>query len=53
MPLSSSAARDDAAGKDIGYPRSVERPDGKVVVVYYYYDQRSPDRYIGATIWKP
>jgi hypothetical protein len=45
--------RDDAGGKDIGYPRSVERPDGTVVVVYYYYDQRSPDRYIGATIWKP
>ena len=45
--------RDDAGGKDIGYPRSVERPDGKVVVVYYYFDQRSPDRYIGATIWKP
>jgi predicted neuraminidase len=46
--------RDDGAGRDIGYPRTVQRPDGKVVTVYYFWDERSgPERYIGATIWEP
>ena len=31
----------------------VRRPDGKVVVVYYFTDARTgPERYIGATIWE-
>lgn len=45
--------RDDAGGRDIGYVRSVLRPDGKVVMVYYYHDQSGPTRYIAATIWEP
>ncbi len=45
--------RDDAGGRDIGYPRSVERPDGKVVTIYYYHDKPKSDRYIAATIWDP
>lgn len=44
--------RDDGSSRDMGYPRTVQRPDGKVVVVYYYSDARTgPERYIGATIW--
>jgi hypothetical protein len=44
--------RDDGAGRDIGYPRSVQRPDGRVVTVYYFWDRETaPDRYIAATIW--
>ena len=40
--------------RDIGYPRSVQRPDGKVVTTYYWCDPGdNPDRYIGATIWDP
>jgi hypothetical protein len=39
--------------RDIGYPRSVQRPDGKVVTVYYWNDDASETRYIGATIWNP
>ena len=46
--------RDDGSSRDIGYVRAVQRPDGKVVVVYYFSDQASrPERYIGATIWDP
>jgi hypothetical protein len=45
--------RDDGGGTDIGYPRSVVRPDGSVLSVYYYHDRSGPDRYIGATIWDP
>lgn len=46
--------RDDGGGRDIGYPRSVQRPDGKVVTVYYFWDLKSgPERYIAATIWSP
>jgi hypothetical protein len=46
--------REDGAGRDIGYPRSVERPDGKVVTIYYFWDRTTgPERYIAATIWDP
>jgi hypothetical protein len=45
--------RDDGAGRDIGYVRSVQRPDGKVVTVYYFQDKLKPERYIAATIWEP
>ena len=47
----------DGASWDMGYPRIVERPDGKVVAVYYYNHALAPDkapyRYIAATIFDP
>ena len=45
--------RDDGASRDLGYPRAVERPDGKVVAVYYFHDKRRVERTIQATIWDP
>jgi hypothetical protein len=45
--------RHDGASWDLGYPRTVERPDGKCVTVYYFHDRQSPERYIGCTIWDP
>ena len=45
--------RDDGGGTDIGYPRTVQRPDGKIVTAYYFHDQPKGDRYIAATIWSP
>jgi len=46
--------RDDGANRDIGYPRMVQRPDGKLVVVYYISEVATgPERYIGATIFDP
>jgi hypothetical protein len=47
------ALRDDGGSNDLGYVRSVVRPDGKVVAVYYYSDRAGPERYLGATIWDP
>ena len=45
--------RDDGGSTDLGYVRSIVRPDGKVVAVYYYTDRSSPTRSIAATIWDP
>lgn len=45
--------RPDGAWWDLGYVRSVQRPDGKVVTVYYFNDQPSSERFIEATIWDP
>ncbi|HET7558449.1 MAG TPA: sialidase family protein [Limnochordia bacterium] len=44
--------RADAGNHDIGYPRTVQRADGKLVTVYYYNDDPDGERYIGATIWE-
>jgi hypothetical protein len=43
--------RADARKYDIGYCRSVVRPDGKIVTIYYYTTAERPHNYIGATIW--
>ena len=45
--------RKDAGAWDLGYPRTVQRPDGRIVTIYYYNDAQEEDRYIGATIWDP
>jgi hypothetical protein len=45
--------RGKGGGRDLGYPRSVQRPDGKVVTVYYWNDDAAETRYIAATIWEP
>ncbi len=45
--------RADGASWDIGYPRTVQRLDGKCVTVYYYETKAQPERFIAATIWDP
>jgi len=46
--------RKDGVDRDIGYVRSVQRPDGRMVTIYYISDgETGPERYIGATIWDP
>ncbi len=46
--------RDDGANRDIGYPRLVQRPDGKLVALYYISEATTgPERYIAATIFDP
>lgn len=45
--------RSDAVDWDLGYTRSVQRRDGKIVTVYYYNDATSDERYIANTIWTP
>ena len=43
--------RDNANFWDIGYPVSVELPDGNILTVYYWIDKNSV-RYITSNIWK-
>lgn len=43
--------RDDGGTPDLGYPRTVLRPDGKLVSVYYYNHGAETDRFIAATIF--
>jgi len=45
--------RDDGGNHDIGYPRTVQRADGKMVTVYYFNDHPEGERYIAATLWEP
>lgn len=46
--------RADGGSRDMGYVRSVQRPDGNVVAIYYFQDAATgPERYIAATIWNP
>jgi hypothetical protein len=45
--------RGNAGGRDIGYPRSVERTDRKIVTIYYFHDKPLGNRYVAATIWEP
>jgi predicted neuraminidase len=45
--------RDDGAAWDLGYPRTVVRPDGTIVTVYYFAAAADRERTIEATLWKP
>ncbi|MEZ6045861.1 MAG: sialidase family protein [Planctomycetaceae bacterium] len=45
--------RADSASWDIGYPRTILRPDGKLVSIYYYHTEGQAFRFIGCTIWDP
>lgn len=45
--------RNDGASWDIGYVRSVQRPDGNIVSVYYFPEQPHTERIIAGTIWDP
>jgi Neuraminidase (sialidase) len=47
----------DGASRDVGYPKMVQRTDGKLVMVYYWNnvltEGAKPYRYIAATIFDP
>ena len=47
----------DGANRDAGYPKITQRPDGKLVMVYYWnnalLEDAKPYRYIAATIFDP
>jgi BNR repeat-like domain len=43
----------NTGGRDMGYPKSLQRPDGKIVTTYYCYFKDSPYRKVMATIWNP
>lgn len=47
----------DGATTDTGYPRMVQRPDGKLIMIYYWNNAKlegaKPFRYIASTIFDP
>jgi len=43
--------RNDFINWDVGYPESIEQPDGRVLTVYYY--NLFGKYFIGGTTWKP
>jgi hypothetical protein len=45
--------RGGAGSWDIGYPRSVELADGRVLTAYYWTDGPDRERIITATLWSP
>ena len=45
--------RDNAPEKDVGYTRTVQRGDGKIVTVYFFHDALLGERFIEAAIWDP
>jgi Neuraminidase (sialidase) len=45
--------RDDGRTWDVGYARTVQRPDGKLVTAYYYTTEEDRQQHIAATIWDP
>ncbi|MFN3326375.1 MAG: sialidase family protein [Bryobacteraceae bacterium] len=45
--------REDGGAWDLGYTRTVRRPDGALVTIYYFNESPNSERYIGATIWRP
>ncbi len=44
--------RPNGGGWDMGYTRTVQRTDGKIVTIYYYHDTPNGERYIAASIWQ-
>jgi hypothetical protein len=45
--------REDGGSSDIGYPRTIQRPDGTLVTTYYFNEHPDTERYIAATLWRP
>jgi len=45
--------RQDGRTWDLGYTRTVQRLDGKLVTIYYYTTNENPEQHIAATIWTP
>jgi hypothetical protein len=44
--------RGDGGSHDLGYTRTVQRPDGTLVTVYYHNDAPGAPAYIAATLWR-
>ena len=45
--------RDRYGDPDLGYPRVVQRADGRLLAVYYWATAEIPAQHIAATIWDP
>lgn len=45
--------RADGRKWDLGYTRAALRPDGRIVILYYFSTDKIPQQHIEATIWRP
>jgi BNR repeat-like domain len=45
--------REDGRTWDLGYTRSIVRPDGKITTIYYFTTEKHPEQHIACTIWDP
>jgi hypothetical protein len=45
--------RPGGCSRDIGYTRTLQRPDGIILTTYYFCDNQSPERFIEAIMWDP
>jgi hypothetical protein len=45
--------RDAHGDPDLGYPRVVQRSDGKLLTCYYWATREQPRQHIAATVWDP
>lgn len=45
--------RADGASWDIGYPRTIQRPDGLCLTAYYFHVPGQLERHIAYTLWDP
>jgi hypothetical protein len=45
--------RADGGSTQLGYPRTLLRPDGKLVTLYYFTLHEGAEPFIAATIWEP
>jgi hypothetical protein len=45
------ALRTDGRTWDLGYPRMVQRTDGKLITFYYFTTTDNPEQHIAASIW--
>jgi len=45
--------RDHAREFDVGYTRTIQRTDGKIVTIYYFTTNEKYEQHIAATIWDP
>ncbi len=46
-------AADSYGDSDFGYPRAIQRSDGKIVAVYYFATKEHKEHYIAASIFDP
>ena len=51
--LRSDFQADSFDDPDLGYPRAVERSDGRILTFYYWATAKHPHNHIAATIWDP
>ncbi len=51
--LRSDFACDGFGDPDLGYPRVLQRADGKVIALYYWATREMPHQHIAATVWDP